>query len=100
MSSKTKALVRWKTAWKRSCNAVLVGFINAAWIVALSSLGAYVGTLLWAEDRFKQSKESIGRLLVGSFVVAMVMVMTGWSIVIFWLSYRAILALLSSVAVG
>ena len=82
--------------WNRNCNAALGVLINVVWTVSLWSIGVYVGTLLWAEDRFNQLKESIGGpVIIGSLIAAMVVTMVGWSAAIFWLSYRAILALIS-----
>jgi hypothetical protein len=65
-------------------------------MVVLWVIHVYVDTQLWAEDRFNQLKESVaGPVIIGSLITAMVVTMVGWSAAIFWLSYRAILALIS-----
>jgi hypothetical protein len=85
-----------EATWNRTRNAALEALISALWTVALWSIGIYVGALLWAEGRFKRLRKfDGGPVIVGSWIALMVVAMVGWSAAIIWMSYRAILALVS-----
>jgi len=85
-----------KEVWNRARNAVLEVLVNALWTVALWSIVAYVGTLLWAESQFKRLRKFDGSsMIVGSWIALMAVTMVGWSAAIVWMSYRAVLALIS-----
>jgi len=98
LSSETKAPARSgsEAAWNRIGNVALEVLISALWTVTLWGIGVYVDTLLWAEGRFERVKKFVGGpVIAGSWIALMVVAMVGWSAAIVWMSYRAILALIS-----